>query len=157
MLLIAPFGRLQQSHQEDGYADWLRSRLGNVTSEAVEFALSTALEQDMDDLSHFVETFVQVYTEASQRMEAASISTVALVALLQHRYLLLDNAVTPHLWLKSALTRTLNGQARAGSVFATSFEKTMAVRFGQLISTFDTLISPLFSEGRTNPISPRAP
>ena len=156
-LLFFPVLQANQYNTSNTYADWLRSQLGGITSEAVEFALEAALASDAENLDGFIGAFVDAYTEASLELEPAPIDNVALFALLKHQSLLLDDAITPHLLLKSALVRTLSSQNRAGSIFGGAFERATAVKFGQQFSAFVTLISPLFSVGRTHTISPRAP
>ena len=156
-LLILPVLQANQHSISSKYADWFRLQLGGITSEAVEFALEAALEADAENLDVFIGFFVDAYTAASNELEPAPISNVALFALLKHQSLLLDDAITPHLLLKSALVRTLSSQNRAESIFSSAFERANAVKFGKQISTFFHCVLPLFSEGPTHSISPRAP
>ncbi|MFK7846152.1 MAG: hypothetical protein AB8G77_12705 [Rhodothermales bacterium] len=156
-LLIFPVLHGDQHNTSNRYAEWLRSQLGSVTSDAVEYAFTTALEADAENLDVFIEAFVSAYTSASLELERASITNVAILALLKHRYKLIDSAVTPHLLLKSALVRTMSSQDRAGAAFGNAFERANAVRFGQQVSIIYTSLSSLLSAGGANPISPRAP
>lgn len=156
-LLVAPVLRIGQNDNSVKYANWLRSQLGDLTSAAVESAFSEALKVDADHLDEFIEVFVDAYTQASLDSEPAPVTQVVIFALLKHRYHLLDNAVTPHLLLKSALIRTLNLQDRTISSLWGAFERTNAVKFGQQISTFYAHIASSFSIVAAYPISPRAP
>ena len=156
-LLVFPVLRVDQHNTSNRYANWLRSQLGSVTSDAVEYAFSAALEADAESLEVFIETFVNAYTSASLEIGQASITNVAIFALLKHRNKLIDSAVTPHLLLKSALVRTMSSQDRAGAAFGNAFERANAVKFGQQVSIVYTSLSSLLNAGGANPISPRAP
>lgn len=156
-LLIFPVFLGDQHNTSNKYAEWLRSQLGSVTSDAVEYAFTEALEADAENLDVFIETFVNAYTSASLELEPASVTNVAIFALLKDRNKLIDSAVTPHLLLKSALVRTMSSQDRAGAAFGNAFERANAVKFGQQVSIFYNSLSFLLSAGGANPISPRAP
>ncbi len=156
-MLVVPVIQPWQEDSSGKYANWLRSQLGDVTSDAVEAAFDAAVDADAGHLDEFIEAFVNAYTQASLEQEPAPVTQVVLTALLKYSDHLLDNAVTPHLLLKSALVRTLNSQDRKASSFWGAFEHVNAVKFGQQTTTFISHVASYFSTAIAYPVSPRAP
>ncbi len=155
-LLVSPAVRDNQYNSSSKYADWLRSQLGDVSSEAVEYAFAAALQVDAESLDAFIDAFVKAYAYV-ETDNGISVTSVALFALLKHRSLLVDSAVPPHLILKSALMRTLHTQDRSGSSLVAAFERATTVKYGQQLVTFVSFVSPLFAADNYRSISPRAP
>ncbi|MEM8486909.1 MAG: hypothetical protein AAF564_15255 [Bacteroidota bacterium] len=155
-LLVSPAVRDNQYNSSSKYANWLRSQLGDVTSEAVEYAFAAALEVNAENLDAFINAFVKAYAYV-ETDNGVSVTSVALFALLKHRSLLVDSAVPPHLLLKSALMRTLHSQDRGGSSLFAAFERVTAVKFGQQLVTFVSHVTPLYTADSYRSISPRAP
>lgn len=155
-MLVFPAVRDSQYNSSSKYADWLRSQLGDVTSEAVEYAFAAALQVDAESLDAFINAFVKAYAHI-ETDTGVTVTSVALFALLKHRSLLVDSAVPPHLLLKSALMRTLQSQDRTGSSLYTAFERVTAVKYGQQLVTFVSHVIPLYTADSYRSISPRAP
>ena len=155
-LVISPALRDNQYNSSSKYADWLRHQLGDVTSEAVEYAFAAALQVDAESLDAFIDAFVKAYAHV-ETDAGVTVTSVALFALLKHRSLLVDSAVPPSLLLKSALMRTLHTQDRSNSSLFAAFERVTAVKFGQQLVTFVSHVIPLFATESYRSISPRAP
>ncbi len=156
-LLASPLLRSDQYTETSRYAEWVRMQLGDISSEAVEIALASAVDTDTDQLDVFIEAFVDAYAVASRDSEAEPVAHGALFGLLQHRYGLLYKAVAPHLLLKSALIRTLSLQERAGSSFWGSIDGSNAANIVFRLSTFLSCQLPFSSAAQINSISPRGP
>lgn len=139
------------------YADWLRSQLGSVTSEAVELALAEALETEAESLDAFIEVFVDAYALASLDQEPAAVTRVVLAALQHHRSHLVDSAVTPNLLLKSALVRTLSSQDRANPGHWKAFERVAAIEMDRHLASTLVFVVSHFSIEPGTLISPRGP
>lgn len=154
--LVFPVFEADGHHGGDKYADWLRSQLGHVTSDAVELALTTALEHDAENLDVFIEAFVEAYARVSLDQEPATVTAVIISALHHHRNQLLDSAVTPHLLLKSALVRVTSAHDRTLQSWK-AFERVAAHHTGRHLASSLWHVVSCFSKVIGTPISPRGP
>lgn len=151
-----PVSEADGRHAGDKYAEWLRSQLGNVTSDAVELALTSALARDAENLDAFIEAFVEAYSRVSLDQEPATVTAVVISALHHHRNQLFDSAVTPHLLLKSALVRTASAQDRAHQSWK-AIERAVAYHTGRHLASSLWQVTSCFSKLAGTPISPRGP
>ncbi len=155
--LVSPVFSGDGHRASQKYADWLRSQLGSVNSDAVELALAEALETDAESLDAFIEVFVEAYALSSLDQEPAAVTRVVIAALQHHRSHLVDSAVTPNLLLKSAFVRALSSQDRASQGSWKAFERVAAIELGRHLASTLVFVVPHFSIEPGTLISPRGP